>query len=50
MRQYPTGKSTGVQKYKEWLIWAEFSKDYIERQLARYHSGSQWLRELLDLL
>lgn len=50
MRQYPSGKSTGAQKYKEWLIWAGFSKGYIEKQLNRYHSGTPWLRELLDLL
>lgn len=50
MKQYPYGGATGIQKYKEWLIWAGFGKEYIDKALERYRTCSQHERELKDLL
>lgn len=50
MRQYPYGGATGIQKYKEWLMWAEFSCEYIDKALKFYQTCSQWRRDLRDLL
>jgi len=42
MRQYPMNAARigNRQHYKEWLIWAGFGYEYIERNMKRYDTCS----------